>query len=449
MSLSSAYSKFLEKIKYWLSEKKIECTSFDNTECILGIVLLDQDCLDESALSSLQSCLKKNKHIIAIDGTKPFLPLFKAWELLKMGIDDILHLKYQEQLADLIWRRIVRWTIIENVLESDRVKNNLIGSCEKWKQKLRQIIEVACFSRAPILILGESGTGKELVARLIHDLDKRPEKEKLVLLDCSSVVPDLFGSEFFGHEKGSYTNAVSLREGAFALANRGTLFLDEIGELPLTLQAALLRVIQEGTYKRVGSNQWKKTQFRLISATNRDIKLLAENGQFRYDLFYRISTVIIHLPRLAERKEDISELATHFFQQALKTSKAPPFEKSLQNYLIARDYKGNLRELKQLITRITYKYTGEGSVTLGCLPESDRLSKSRQVQKWQGEGLKTAVRMALANGIGLKEIKRSVGDIAIELAVQEMEGQLPAAAQKLGVSERLVQGWWKENKGSN
>src|SRR5690606_31880967 len=136
----------------------------------------------------------------------------------------------------------------------------------------------------------------------------------LVILDCSTIVPELAGSEFFGHERGAFTGALITREGAFALADGGTLFLDEIGELPLHLQVQLLRVIQEGTYKKVGSNTWKSTRFRLICATNRDLSEEVKKGRFRADLFYRIASWTFHLPPLRERKEDILPLALHFLK---------------------------------------------------------------------------------------------------------------------------------------
>lgn len=144
---------------------------------------------------------------------------------------------------------------------------------------LRRIVEVACFTTSPLLLEGESGTGKELVARLFHHLDPREGKRDLIVVDCTTIVPTLSGSEFFGHERGAFTGAMSAREGAFAAADRGTLFLDEIGELPLTMQAELLRVIQEGTYKWVGADHWRKTSFRLVCATNRDLEAeLAGSG---------------------------------------------------------------------------------------------------------------------------------------------------------------------------
>ena len=148
------------------------------------------------------------------------------------------------------------------------------------------MIETILFSQAPILLIGESGTGKELISRLIHALDKRADKKKLVVVDCTTIVPELSGCELFGHERGSYTNAIQSREGAFALANNGTLFLDEIGELPMNLQAELLRVLQEGMYKKVGSNSWQKTSFRLVCATHRNLKIAVEKRKIQAGSFF-------------------------------------------------------------------------------------------------------------------------------------------------------------------
>ena len=146
-----------------------------------------------------------------------------------------------------------------------------MGDSPAWQAVLRDTGRGGALRDASVLMRAGSGTGKERVARLIHELDPRPNKGKLVVLDCSTIVPTLSGSEFFGHEKGAFTGATTAREGAFELANGGTLFLDEVGELTVALQAELLRVIQEGTFKRVGSNMWRKSTFRLVCATNRDL----------------------------------------------------------------------------------------------------------------------------------------------------------------------------------
>src|SRR5262249_44123862 len=152
----------------------------------------------------------------------------------------------------------------------------------------------------------------ELLARLIHELNAATKERSLVVVDCTTIVPELSGSEFFGHERGAFTGAVAARDGAFALADGGTLFLDEIGELPSHLQAQLLRVIEEGTYKRVGGNAWQRTNFRLVCATNRDLPRLVEAGKFRGDLYFRIASWVFRIPPLSERIEDILPLARHF-----------------------------------------------------------------------------------------------------------------------------------------
>ena len=203
-----------------------------------------------------------------------------AWELVHAGASDVFAWDSCNDPIQAIVARLERWRQVDDLIVSEAVTGELVGTGPQWVRLLRQIVEVARFTRASVLITGESGTGKELVARLVHQLDSHPDKGELVLLDCATVVPTLSGSEFFGHEKGAFTGATGSRDGAFALANRGTLFLDEVGELPLRLQAELLRVIQEGMYKRIGSNTWRTTDFRLVCATNRDLVAEREAGRF-------------------------------------------------------------------------------------------------------------------------------------------------------------------------
>jgi hypothetical protein len=170
--------------------------------------------------------------------------------------------------------------------------------------------------------VGESGTGKELVARLVHALDRRTVKKEFVVLDCSTLIPQLSGSEFFGHERGAFTGAITARDGAFALAHEGTLFLDEVGELPPDMQAQLLRVVQEGTFKRIGGNNWKRTEFRLICATNRDLEAEVAAGRFRTDLYYRIAGIRCRLPSPRERSTDIPVLIDPGGQRILPSAPA-------------------------------------------------------------------------------------------------------------------------------
>ena len=182
-----------------------------------------------------------------------------VWRLMASGAGDVV--SWPGGLADgrprddpgaAVAARLARWHEVDRRLGSPIVRRQLVGRSPAWQAALRQVVEIASFTGLSLLVLGESGTGKELVARLLHHLDPRPDKRDLIVVDCTTVVPTLSGSEFFGHEKGAFTGASSTRDGAFAAADHGTLFLDEVGELPPPLQAELLRVVQEGTYKRVG-----------------------------------------------------------------------------------------------------------------------------------------------------------------------------------------------------
>jgi transcriptional regulator with GAF, ATPase, and Fis domain len=304
---------------------------------------------------------------------------------------------------------------------------------------LRQTIEVASFTDASILVSGESGTGKELVARLIHTLDVRRKKHDLIILDCTTIVPELSGSEFFGHERGAFTGAVATRDGAFALADGGTLFLDEVGDLPLALQAELLRVVQERTYKRVGSNTWQKTDFRLVCATNRDLQHETSQGRFRGDFYYRIASWTCKLPSLRERPEDILPLAYHFLQQLRSDTELPEMDQAVRDYLVQRSYPGNVRDLKQVVSRMSYRHVGPGPITAGDIPEEERPRAEPGAREWRDGHFELAIRRAVTIGVGLKEISQSAADVAIQIAVRDANGNLPRAARQLGVTDRALQ----------
>ena len=253
--------------------------------------------------------------IMAVALNKTALTGATPWKLLQAGASDVLAWSTTKDPAAAIAARFERWQAVEEVVNSELVQSSLVGRSRAWVSVLRQVVEVARYTDASVLITGESGTGKELIARLIHTLDLRPDKHALVVLDCTTVVPELSGSEFFGHERGAYTHAVASRDGAFGLADRGSLFLDEVGDLPLNLQAELLRIVQERTYKRVGSNTWRKVDFRLICATNRNLEEERARGAFRLDLYHRLASWICKLPSLNERREDIIPLTQHFLRE--------------------------------------------------------------------------------------------------------------------------------------
>jgi transcriptional regulator with GAF, ATPase, and Fis domain len=357
------------------------------------------------------------------------------WDLLSTARCDITHWSGENTTLEYLRDRISRWRGIDRILNAPLVRDNLIGRSDAWMNTLRETIEAACFSDCPILLLGESGTGKEMLARLIHSVDQQRKFQKLVVLDCSTIVPELSGSEFFGHEKGAFTGAHSNRDGAFSLADNGSLFLDEIGELPLHLQAQLLRVIQEKCFKRVGGNQWCRTDFRLICATNRDLEKEAAQGTFRPDLFYRIATKVIRLPPLRERCEDIIPLAEHFLSDFFPNQTTPTFTTPVRQYLVSRDYPGNIRHLRQLISRIALKHCGGGDITVGSIPLEDRLISNTDTLV----GMRSFVHKLVMMGKGLKEIGRSAEDIAIDIAMRESGGNTHQAASLLHISDRTLQ----------
>jgi len=380
-----------------------------------------------------------NVRVIALQTGGKALDSEQFWTLLQAGAADVLAWQETPGAAAIAAARLQRWEQVDAILASPVVRQNLIGGSPAWKQVLRQIVEVACFTDANILIIGESGTGKELAARLVHTLDARRNKGELVVLDCSTIVSELAGSEFFGHERGAFTGAVGPRDGAFALADGGTLFLDEVGELPTALQPQLLRVVQERTYKRVGGSRWNATNFRLVCATNRELEAEIARGGFRSDLYYRLANCVFRLPPLRERPEDILPLARHFLVESRPGAAPLEFQAPVCEYLLRRRFPGNVRELRQLMSRIASRHVGDGPITVGDIPEDERPSEKLPTQDWNGSELESVIRRALCQGVGLRDISQCAAEAAIRIAVGEEGGNLQRAARRLGVTDRALQ----------
>jgi formate hydrogenlyase transcriptional activator len=228
---------------------------------------------------------------------------------------------------------------------------DIVGKSPALQTILRQI-EMVAPTDASSLITGESGTGKELIAYEIHNRSPR-SRQAMVRVNCASIPRELYESEFFGHIQGAFTGAVRDRIGRFDLANQGTLFLDEIGEIPLDLQSKLLRVLQEGTFERVGDEKTRNVDVRIIAASNRDLKVEVERGNFREDLYYRLNVFPIHVPPLRKRVEDIPLLTAYFLKLASKKFKKPEPTLTQANVfqLTHYDWPGNVRELQNIIER--------------------------------------------------------------------------------------------------
>ncbi|GHU39248.1 sigma-54-dependent Fis family transcriptional regulator [Spirochaetia bacterium] len=243
-------------------------------------------------------------------------------------------------------------------------KDEILGEC-KLIEQLRSLIKQAASSDARILITGENGSGKELVARAVHRLSKRA-KAAFIEVNCAAIPDTLIESELFGHEKGAFTDAYSIRRGRFELASGGTLFMDEIGDMSLSAQAKVLRAIQEQTIERVGGEKSINIDVRIIAATNKNLEEACKNGQFRQDLYFRLNVIPVYVPALRERAGDIMVLLDYFLKEAGGYSYS--FDKEAENFLKGYRWPGNVRELKNLAERITI-LCDEGKISIDKITE--------------------------------------------------------------------------------
>lgn len=404
----------------------------------VGIVLADRESAE--LLAVLLAVDPSAQRVIVIGPPQGTLD---PWRVLGQGASECVAWN-PAWGAEAVGAWVDRTLEIEQILDSNQVRTQLRGTSRAVRSALRELVIAARYGKAPILIQGETGTGKELAARVAHG-QIPGTKGNLVVVDCATIVPTLMGSELFGHERGAFTGAVGVRTGACAAADQGTLFLDEIGELPLDMQPELLRVVQEGTYKRVGGDRWLRSSFRLICATNRDLREDVAAGRFRADLYHRIAAAIVTMPPLRERREDVLELFRHFCRRA-GASQAQEIDPAVEQVLLHREYPGNLRDLRQLAARVAARHVGPGPITAGDLPLDERPTMpaepaTNKSEKADGQitPFQAAVRWALEQGLGLGDIKEGIADVAVALAVEDSGGKVHRAAQSLGISDRAVQ----------
>ncbi len=307
-----------------------------------------------------------------------------------------------------------------NGLEIDSEKGLIIGQSRPMKNIFKKTLRVAP-TDSTVLITGESGTGKELIARAIHSHSSRKDNE-FVAVDCSSLVETLLESELFGHVKGSFTGAHQTKHGFFQLANHGTFFFDEITNLTLNIQAKLLRVIQEREFVKVGDQKKIKLYIRIISASNKNLEESIKNGDFREDLYYRMSGIPIHLPPLRKRKEDIPLLTSHFLEKFSRKIKKPVPEVSPEAMEILQDYAwpGNVRELEHTIERILI-FEDSDVIRARDLPSF--------VTERQGE-----FKMFSEDPLSLKELEK----IYIRFVLRRTKGKKTEAADILGINRKTL-----------
>ena len=299
---------------------------------------------------------------------------------------------------------------------------SIIGKSLAMNELLETVKQVAP-SRSTVMITGESGTGKEVIAQTIHQLSGRPGK--FIPVHCAALPDNLLESELFGHEKGAFTGAVEQRKGRFELADGGTLFLDEIGEIDPPVQVKLLRALETRAFERVGGAETITTDTRVITATNRDLRQMVADGEFREDLFYRLDVVSIHLPPLREREEDVPLFAKHFMDQFSKEN-----NKDIQSIsenavaaLCAYDWPGNIRELRNCIERMVVLARGN-TLELENVPLNIREKST--------PGLREKIFSA-----DTLEIEKNEKMLIIK-ALEECRGNRTKAAEKLGISRRTL-----------
>ena len=279
-----------------------------------------------------------------------------AVDTIRYGAYDFLEKPLSLERIVMIIKHLDDKMSLMQDLRSSKYKNikkyDLIGVSDAIL-RLKEKIERIATMNSWVLITGENGTGKEHVARLIHMLGKRNDKP-FVEINCSAVPTELIESELFGSEKGAYTGAVKRKIGKFELANEGILFLDEIGDMGLMMQAKLLRVLETGEFSRLGGNDVIKSDFRLISATNKDLQLEIESNRFRSDLFYRINVIPIEVPPLRKRKDDIPLLVNHFINETVTINglKEKTITEELMNLFVSYEWPGNVRQLKNVVERM-------------------------------------------------------------------------------------------------
>ena len=337
--------------------------------------------------------------------SKPFSPLEELRLFLRRMAEKILLVEENQFLRDRV--------------DTETDLHGIVGSSTKIQDVLRMISRLKD-TRTPVLITGESGTGKELVARAIHF--RGPfAKQPFVAVDCGSLVPTLIESELFGYEKGAFTGALKSKPGLFQSADGGTIFLDEIGELPLELQAKLLRVLQEKEVRPVGSNQRLKVDVRVMAASNRDLESEYRKGTFRKDLYFRLNVVTVHLPALRERRSDIPILV-HWFLDRYAPGRSIQILSAAMKCLLHYGWPGNVRELENSIERAIALGDGR-AIDVNDLPPA--IASASQDG---GSGA------AVTSSTDLEDIERAT----IERVFEQVKGDKSLAGKMLGISRATL-----------
>jgi len=408
-------------------------------ETDLDLVITDMRMPGMDGLELLKAIKSFNKDLPVVMITA-FGEVEKAVVAMKAGAYNYLAKPFNnDELLLNIRKAIEHYTLLrENLRLRDEARvrygfASIVGKNARM-QEIYQLIEKVAPTPASVLITGESGTGKELVARAIH-INSPREKAPFISVNCAALPETLLESELFGHERGAFTGATSMRKGRFELADTGTLFLDEIGDIPLPLQAKLLRVLQERSFERVGGSRPINVNVRIITATNRDLKDEVDEGRFREDLYYRLNVLHIHLPPLRERADDIPMLTDHFINKFAKMLNKPKLRISGEalRYLAGLPWEGNVRELENTIERAAILCSGDVIQTEDVHPD---VAGSKMEANWAPDG---DFEKFLPANLPLPEVLNGVEEQMIKRALQDAHFVQARAAESLGITKSLLQ----------
>ena len=387
------------------------------------VVLLDLRLPGESGLELLRRIRAADEavQVVVITGHGG---VAEAVEAMKLGAHDFLTKPVRLDVLEQALRRAAeKRALIDDVarlrraLEPRAAGTALVGSSPAMARLREEIARVAS-SEANVLVQGENGTGKELVAREVHALSRRADRP-FVVVNCGAIPAGLVESELFGHEKGAFTGADRRRIGLFEAAHEGTLFLDEVGELPKAVQPALLRALQFGELRPVGGDRARRVDVRVVAATNRDLGAMLRSGEFREDLYYRVATLVLEVPPLRARREDVAVLARHFLaRSAARLGRELELDEAALRRLADHDWPGNVRELENAAERLCVMAEGR-SIGAG-------LVERHVLRGPSGRGELPTVR--------IEDLER----LAIEAALRHRGGDKRAAALDLGIALKTL-----------
>jgi DNA-binding NtrC family response regulator len=410
------------QVNAWGSLEEFQCSKASP-----DLIVSDIRLPGKSGLTLLAS-LKQQDNPPALLLITAFGTVDQAVDALKKGADDFLTKPLDIEHLLLSVDRILEHRSLQRELkrykQQQKGPGGLVGQSPAMRKLYDQIEHIAP-TGGSVLITGESGTGKELVAKALHELSDRADKP-FQAVNCAGIPADLMESEFFGHAAGAFTGAQNKRQGLLKQADGGTLLLDEIGEMPMALQAKLLRVLQEGTIRAVGSDKEEQVDVRILAATHQDLERLVEEGKFRQDLFYRLETFSLRVPPLRERGEDIERLANFFLQQQQKSSDKVVRGISAEalDLLYRYPFPGNVRELQNAIER-AFAFSSNDTLSVDDFPQ-------RIVEKSD-----TSQPAATSAWPTLDEYQSQY----IRKVLEHTDGNKSQAAQILGVTRRTLYRW--------